>query len=332
MMDHYEELGLERTASPEEIRQAYKRLVRLLHPDHCSDEPVRQLADLQMKRLNGLLAVLTNPAERASYDRTLVRGPTAWQFPRLPAAGRVVGPLKWYWTAAGAAAVLCILFLLIHPGPQASPARQFEPAPAATDTPSNVRRPAAQRLRTRASTVRGRPAETRSASEPSSDLQPGNGSGPEIATSPTDSPAGHPAGAPLLQIKPVPSAGDARAHSPLSGEWLFAPPAHSKSGGLYPPEYIELRVTEESGILHGRYRARYRIADQAISPTVSFQFAGPAEADGASLPWIGVGGAKGEVSLRLINDGALEVTWVATQMGAELGLISGTATLVRRLD
>ena len=39
MMDHYEELGLDRSASPEEIRQAYKRLVRLLHPDRCSDEP-----------------------------------------------------------------------------------------------------------------------------------------------------------------------------------------------------------------------------------------------------------------------------------------------------
>ena len=132
-------------------------------------------------------------------------------------------------------------------------------------------------------------------------------------------------------MQPIPSAGSP-AHPTLSGEWLFVPPAHSKSAGMYPPEYIELRVTEESGILHGRYRARYRIADQAISPTVSFQFAGPAETDGASLPWIGIGGPKGEVSLRLINNGALEVSWVATQMGEELGLITGTATLVRRLD
>jgi len=45
-----------------------------------------------------------------------------------------------------------------------------------------------------------------------------------------------------------------------------------------------------------------------------------------------LGGAKGDVSLRLIDSGALEVTWVATQMGEELGLISGTATLIRRLD
>jgi glucose/arabinose dehydrogenase len=34
----------------------------------------------------------------------------------------------------------------------------------------------------------------------------------------------------------------------------------------------------------------------------------------------------------LLASGGLEVSWVANQMGAELGLISGTATLVRKLD
>ena len=67
-MDHYEELGVDRSARPEEIRQAYKRLVRMLHPDHCTDEQVRRLADLQMKRLNSVLRTLTNPQARAIYD------------------------------------------------------------------------------------------------------------------------------------------------------------------------------------------------------------------------------------------------------------------------
>jgi hypothetical protein len=120
--------------------------------------------------------------------------------------------------------------------------------------------------------------------------------------------------------------------STLEGEWLFLPQPNARSDGLYPPEYIELRVTEGSGSVHGKYRARYRITDQAISPSVAFEFQGRAGEKDARLPWIGPGGARGEVTLHLLTTGALEVTWVVSQMGSELGLISGTATLVRRMD
>ncbi|HEY2014664.1 MAG TPA: hypothetical protein VGH38_14235 [Bryobacteraceae bacterium] len=122
------------------------------------------------------------------------------------------------------------------------------------------------------------------------------------------------------------------AQPTLAGEWLFVPSLQSKNTSLYPPEYIELRVTEEAGSLRGRYRARYRIADQAISPIVSFQFEGRCQAEGARLPWNGIGGATGEVSLRLVNSRVLQVSWVANQLGQELGLISGTAMLVRRQE
>jgi len=332
-MDHYEELGLDRSASPEEIRQAYKRLVRLLHPDLCSDEPVRQLADLQMKRLNGMLAVLTNPAERANYDRALAGSLERWQSPRLPGVSHAPWPPNWFWTAAGAVVVLSLLSLLLREAPHAPQARQIETTEAARTAPAKqpVRRAAPQHFRARMSGGREPPAETNPDGEPSPEPPPSTGSRPEIESSPTAASSGHPAEASFPAIQPVQPAG-APARPTMSGEWLFVPSAHSKGAGLYPPEYIELRVTEEGGMLHGRYRARYRIADQAISPTVSFQFAGPADGDGASLPWIGAGGAKGEVSLRLINSRAMQVSWVATQMGEELGLISGTATLVRRLD
>ena len=42
--------------------------------------------------------------------------------------------------------------------------------------------------------------------------------------------------------------------------------------------------------------------------------------------------ARGEVRLHLLASGILEVSWVANQMGDELGLISGTAALVRKLE
>ena len=118
----------------------------------------------------------------------------------------------------------------------------------------------------------------------------------------------------------------------LTGEWLFVPPANGGRNELYPPEYIDLRLADNSGVLRGRYRARYHVGNRAISPTVAFQFAGQAEPDRASLPWTGDGGASGEIELRLLADGALEVTWHARSLGTELGLISGTARLVRKAE
>jgi hypothetical protein len=84
--------------------------------------------------------------------------------------------------------------------------------------------------------------------------------------------------------------------------------------------------------LHGRYQARYRVRDQAISPNVAFQFEGTVAAEGGSLPWRGSGGAAGEVTFHLLPGGDLAVKWKAGKLGKELRLISGTATLVRRAE
>ena len=116
-----------------------------------------------------------------------------------------------------------------------------------------------------------------------------------------------------------------------AGRWLFVP-APGTAPGAYPAEYIELRLSESGEMLRGAYQARYRIADRAISPNVAFQFEGRAGAEGAVLPWRGPGGAVGEITLRLLPAGTLEVAWVAEKLGGELGLISGRATLVRKIE
>ena len=70
-MNYYEELGVSRDARTKEIRQAYKTLARLLHPDGQADKRLRAMAELQMKRLNEILGILADPERRRKYDEEL---------------------------------------------------------------------------------------------------------------------------------------------------------------------------------------------------------------------------------------------------------------------
>ena len=64
--DYYQVLGLERNASEEEIRRAYKRLALKYHPDRNPSNPK---ANEQMKEINEAYAVLIDPIKRERYDR-----------------------------------------------------------------------------------------------------------------------------------------------------------------------------------------------------------------------------------------------------------------------
>lgn len=73
-MDYYEELGIDRSATEEEIRRAHRRLTKLLHPDQQTDEAMKQLAEAQMRRLNSVVETLSDPQRRQEYDEELRRG------------------------------------------------------------------------------------------------------------------------------------------------------------------------------------------------------------------------------------------------------------------
>ena len=64
--DYYEVLGLGRNASKEEIRSAYRKKARLLHPDVNPGNPH---AEEQFKEISEAYQVLSDDSRRAAYDR-----------------------------------------------------------------------------------------------------------------------------------------------------------------------------------------------------------------------------------------------------------------------
>jgi hypothetical protein len=306
----YDDLGVAANASPEEIRDAHRRMAKLLHPDYCQDLQTRKLAEAHMKRVNAAFAILSDPAQRLQYDLALQQPPAGLPRPLLRQVPR------WAWTAAGVAALLTAVFLAPSKEssgpappvpkalPPAAPPVQAKPKPAArTPEPTPPARPRkAAAVLPPAMLPPPRPVRREFVPPPS------------IAVSvPTlDAP---PAAVSAPAIEPP--------RETLAGAWIYIKPAvPAAAANTYPPEFIELTVYEEGSLVKGRYNARYRVANLAISPDVRFTF--------ENGVWKGNGGASGEIELNLLSPDRLYVSWVTTAPGSHPALGSGSAILIRR--
>ena len=66
MADYYELLGVPRTATAEDLKKAYRKRARELHPDANPDDPT---AAERFKEVSRAYAVLSDDEQRARYDR-----------------------------------------------------------------------------------------------------------------------------------------------------------------------------------------------------------------------------------------------------------------------
>ena len=67
-MNPYEVLGIKPSASQDEIKSAYRKLIKQYHPDKFSDNPLKNLAEEKMIEINKAYETLTKNSGNNNYN------------------------------------------------------------------------------------------------------------------------------------------------------------------------------------------------------------------------------------------------------------------------
>ncbi len=89
--DYYSTLGVAKTATEKEVKQAFRKLARKFHPDV---NPGDKAAEAKFKEINEAYEVLGDPAKRKKYDEL---GANWRMYEQAGAAGGGAGPFAGQW-------------------------------------------------------------------------------------------------------------------------------------------------------------------------------------------------------------------------------------------
>ncbi len=96
--DYYEILGVDRSASKEDIRKAFRKLARKYHPDVASDKAT---AEARFKEINEAYEVLSDAEKRAKYDQLGSRWQQGQDFQPPPEWGTGTGGGEYHFGGTG---------------------------------------------------------------------------------------------------------------------------------------------------------------------------------------------------------------------------------------
>lgn len=333
-MTYYDELGLNPTASPDEIHRAFRRLTKLLHPDRQQEEATKALAEAQMRRAIHVFKVLSDPLQRSAYDASL-----STQTDRIDVGVALSDAQSPLVTSAILAGIFmgCLLTYCAGRALQTPPrelmvtrsANSFASPQSVSKTqvpPKIVResKVAAQRVPSGVAVQQEHSHNEASSIQASVPTAPVP-IVPQSSEPPTDDVLSSvPGSLPILRSENL-----TKPRPLLSGIWLHSKdPKDKPAAWQYSAEYVELRLSEQFGEVVGTYRSRYRISDRALKPEIAFRFRGPVDA--TEFPWEQSGGARGVIRLQLQGEHQMEASWRVLQGSATSGLTAGSATLIKR--
>jgi curved DNA-binding protein CbpA len=348
---YYEELGIENTASADEIRDAFRALARLLHPDQQTDPQLREMAERQMRKLNRIHAVLSDVTRRTAYDESLRTSRNAPIIVFSGSDGNVKKLLAAFGTAGAIIfGTLLLIWFAATSNNNTEVRGQELRSPSTGKANDSSDGDAGEQITRLREQLRAVETERDSALEQlgrSARKQTGEGANAKIARNlPAPEVAGSAAATEMSELQPTGDAvppiattaammnGPRGRTAQFAGLWVYSKSSGSavSPGGKsqYPPDFIEVTITDVNGALHGEYRSRYQVLDHAISPDVNFDFTGKPVGSLLTCAWRGPGGARGRLTLKLLPASTVQIAWNAKELGSQQWLINGTAMLVRK--